>query len=129
MAWTSGKAWFCGVALLVLAHALWWGVAAGVDHGEWLRMVIFAIPVLAAFLVAYLSPEHKIALGLSMSVVGAVLGFVAMAVYQSLGYHVDQIGSPVATVAILLGVHFGYAALGTAIGVFASRLRSRTVST
>jgi hypothetical protein len=29
MKWTTMKAWMVGAAILVLAHALWWGVAGG----------------------------------------------------------------------------------------------------
>ena len=128
MNWTPGTAWLSGAALLVLAHVLWWGVASGTDYAQSLRVIIFAIPILAAFVVTYFSPRRKVALGLSMSAVGAVLGMIAMLMYQGLGYHVDQIGGPATTAAVLFAVHVGYATVGTSAGYIAWRVRCGPVS-
>jgi len=128
MKWTMLKAWLLGAAVLVVAHAMWWGVAAGIDRAEGLRVILFIFPVLAAFLVTYLSPSRKIALGMSMGIFGAVVGMFAMFLYEQLGYHVDQIGGPIATISILLAVHLAYAFAGTVIGYLAVRFRSKRLS-
>jgi hypothetical protein len=125
--WTMTKAWLVGVALIVLAHLLWWVVLMEVPLGGVLRVLLYVLPVLAAFTVAYLAPRQKLLLGMSMSLCGALLGFLAMNGYARLGYHIDNIGGPLATLAILFALHLGYAAVGTTAGylvwLFASRPR------
>ena len=101
------------------------GRGGWIEHAEGLRIALIGLPVMAAFLVAYLAPHRKVVLGLSMGVLGALLGVVAMSVYQKLGYHVDQIGGPLATFGVLLAIHLAYAAAGTAAGYFVWRIRSR----
>ena len=124
MKWTMVKAWLLGASVLIAAHVLWWGVAAGISHADALRNVLFIVPVAAAFLVSYLSPRHKLLLGVSMGPLGAALGLASMFMYRALGYHVDEIGGAIATFGILLGVHLAYAVGGTVLGYFAWRLRS-----
>lgn len=128
MKWTTPKACAVGAAILVVAHGLWWGVAAGVQHAGYLRILLFVLPVLAAFAVTYLSPTHRVAAGMSMGVVGAVVGIASMVLYKHLGYHIDEIGSPLETFGILLVLHLLYAAVGTGLGYGAWRLRSRSLS-
>lgn len=125
MTWTMTKAWLLGLALLVAGHLLWWGVLLEGPYAETLRIALFFVPALAAFLVAYLAPRHKVLLGMSMGLLGAFIGFLAMVGYERLGYHIDKIGGPLATLGILLAIHLGYSSVGTVAGYFAWWIRSR----
>jgi hypothetical protein len=123
--WTNRKAWLLGAGILVAGHLLWWGVAAAIPLGESLRVALFFVPSVAAFLVTYYSPRYKLAMGMSMGVVGAGVGFLATVIYESAGYHIDKIGGPAATLAVLLMFHLAYALAGTAAGYAAWRIRTR----
>ena len=126
--WTPKKAWRLGLALLVGGHLMWWGVLLEGAYAETLRLALFFVPALAAFLVAYLAPRRKMLLGMSMGVCGALIGFFAMAGYEHLGYHIDKIGGPLATIGILLAIHLGYSLIGSIAGYFLWRLRSRAAT-
>jgi hypothetical protein len=128
VAWTMTKAWLLGLALLVAGHLLWWGVLLDGAYSEALRVALFFVPAVAAFLVAYLAPRRKLLLGISMGLCGALIGFAAMAGYEHLGYHIDKIGGPLATLAILLAIHLGYSSVGSIAGYFTWRIRSRATA-
>lgn len=124
--WTIGGVWLLGVGVLIIGHLLWWGVAAEVLLGEALRLVLFIVPAAAGFMVTYLSPRLKLVLGMSMGVVGAVIGFLAMRIFEYAGYHIDKIGGAAETLVVLLALHLAYAIVGTASGYVVWRYVSKT---
>jgi len=122
--WTLGKAWILGACIILIGNFLWWGVAAELPLSESLRVALFVVPSAAAFLVTYLAPRLKLVLGMSMGIVGAVFGFLATLIYENAGYHIDKIGAPAATLAVLLALHLAYALAGTAAGYAIWRFRT-----
>jgi hypothetical protein len=123
--WTIGRVWLLGTCVLIIGHLSWWGVAAEVPFSEALRLALFFVPAAAAFMVTYLSPRLKLVLGMSMGVVGAAIGFLAMRIFENAGYHIDKIGGAVETMVVLLALHLVYAIVGTATGYAVWRYVSR----
>jgi hypothetical protein len=117
-----------GVSILLAAQFLYIGVLTKVSFHEPLRLMLLLAPSLAAFVTAYFVPGRnvqKILAGMSMAVIGTLLGVLSSLVYRALGLHVDQIGGLVATFLVLLGYNSVAAAIGTALGVVFSRSGSR----
>lgn len=105
-----------GIAVLVLANVLWLGVLWEVKFHEWLRILLLGSPSLAAFLVTYLAPRGKIALGISMAVWGAAIGTLSTVIYEHLGVPVDHIGGPGAIFVVLLAYQLAFCSVGSVVG-------------
>jgi hypothetical protein len=122
---TATKAIVIGVAVLVLANALWLAVLLEVKFHELLRIALLGFPSPAAFLVAYLAPRGKIVLGMSMALWGAIIGVLSTSIYDHLGVPVDHIGGPVAVFFVLLAYQLAYCTVGSVIGYLFWRFTNR----
>lgn len=118
--WTTFKALMVGVALLILTQALYVGVMLRVEHHEMLRMMLLLFPGIAALTTAYLAPKNKILAGTSLAVWGAAIAMLSAAIYEQFGLHVDSIGGPLATFAILVVYYFALSIVGSLLGHFLS---------
>jgi hypothetical protein len=122
---TMFKASIVGIAVLVLANVLWLGVLLEVRFHETLRVALYFFPGFAAFFATYLAPRRKILMGLSMGGYGAVIATLSSFVYKQIGFHIDDIGGPLATFVMLLAYHVVYCVVGTAAGYCVARLNTR----
>ena len=110
-----------GIGVLILGHVLWVGVVLDMPYHEWLRLVLLCFPGVAAFFAAYWAPRNKILIGISMAVCGAAIAIVSSAVYESLGFHIDSIGTSMETFLIILIYDAALSVVGTAAGYMLSR--------
>jgi hypothetical protein len=115
--WTSPKAVLAGLSVFVLGQAMYYCFV----HHELLRLVLLGTPSFAAFVAAYLAPNRKIAIGMSMAVYGAIIGQLMAIGYEYLGGYVDHIGGVLETFVILLSYYLVLSLIGSVVGYFLSR--------
>jgi hypothetical protein len=108
------KAWSLGILILVLAQGLWFGSVLVGTYSEFLILLLWVSPFIAALVAAYLSPNRKMAMGLSMAVVAAVLVVVFNAAFQGAGTAVDFPGAKGGLT--LFSITLLYSAVGAALG-------------
>ncbi len=118
---TEQKAVLAGVGVLFLAQVLYVLVLVKVSYHEILRSMLLGAPAMAACMAAYLSPSRKMLIGLSMALCGAVIGLLSAMGYEYFGLHVDRIGGPLATFAILLAYYVALSVAGSVVGIALSR--------
>jgi hypothetical protein len=115
------KAILAGIGVLVLAQVLYVGVLLKIAHHEFLRLVLLGAPGFAALVAAYLAPNRKLLIGVSMSFHGAVIGLLSAIGYEQFGLPVDHIGGLLATFLILITYYTAWSIAGSLMGTFLSR--------
>ena len=83
------RAWAFGIVMLLAADGMWLiAIYAKVFSGP-LLLFVQILPILAAFVSAYLAPRKKIMLGTSMAVPAAFIVVAVTMIYQLLDKPVD----------------------------------------
>ncbi|NJO12216.1 MAG: hypothetical protein HC872_00680 [Gammaproteobacteria bacterium] len=123
------KSWSLGTLVLMLVQGLWFGSVLTGSYSEFLVLLLWASPFIAALVTAYLSPARKMIMGMSMAVVAAVLVVVANAVFQAVGTPVDFPGAKGGLT--LFAITLLYSAVGAVLGGAAGQwfTRRRTMRT
>lgn len=134
----NSKAWFGGVGILAVAYGVWLvavrigeteigAFRLGEFHSVYFALMLFLwlSPVVSALVVSYFSLRKKILLGMSMTLVAAVLAVAVNGVSQLLGDAVDFSGLKGAI--ILFTVTTVYSGIGSAIGSLCGYWLSRKI--
>lgn len=114
------KIYSLGLGLLMLANFLWIFVLRSETYPRLLVYLLQSIPIIAAFVVAYLSPRKKFFWGTSMAIPGAVFTAIANILYEVFGLPVDFPGlrGGITLLGISLASNFVLCALGSAVACF-----------
>jgi len=121
------KSVVAGGSILVAAQLLYFLVLMKVTHHELLRVLLFVAPGLASLVAAYFSPTQKMIVGLSMALLGSILGVLFSYAYEALGFPIDHIGGFFVTASILVLYYIGPSIVGSVVGKLISERRSRQV--
>jgi len=89
---SSTKAWLIGVALLLLAQVVWFGLLATGMFSRTAGILMLSAPGAAGFITAYLAPKRKILLGVSLAFPGAMIVSMVNWAYEAAGHAVDFSG-------------------------------------
>lgn len=119
---TAARAVLAGIGVLVFAQVLYILVLFQIDHYELLRWMLLGAPGLAACITAYLSPNRKLLMGISMALYGAMIGLLSAIGYEYFGLHVDRIGGGLVTFTVLLTYYASLSVVGSVAGIFLSQL-------
>lgn len=113
---------FGGIILLV-NHGMWFIALQIKKSSEILMLLFWGLPAIAAFLTAYLAPDRKIILGISMALWSAILSGILNIVYESLGNAVDFSGVSGMLIVIFYSLVSNgiFCTLGATLGYFLSR--------
>jgi hypothetical protein len=119
------KAWSLGILVLAVAQGLWFGSVLANVYSDLLILLLWVSPFIAALVTAYLSPGRKMAIGVSMALVAAVLVVALNAAFQVVGTAVDFPGAKggLTLFAITLLYSAVGAILGSATGQWLTRKR------
>ena len=117
------KAWFIGVSIILVANITWFLALQKKEYSEILFAILWGSPLVAAFIVAYLSPFKKMANSLSMSIPMAIIAVVFNGVYQLLGNTVDFPG--IQGGLILFGTTLLYSLILCGLGGFLGYVSAR----
>ncbi|RPH97279.1 MAG: hypothetical protein EHM68_08895 [Lysobacterales bacterium] len=118
-------AWLLGVGLLLAIFALWLLLLRMEVFAQWALVLLWISPAVAAFVASYLSPSHKIILGLSMAIPTAVFAAALNRVLQIQGLAVDfpgPSGGLILFIVVLVGAAV-LSSLGGILGMGVSRGR------
>jgi hypothetical protein len=108
------KAWCLGILVLVLAQGLWFGSVLTGFYSEFLVLLLWVSPFIAALVTAYSAPSRKMTMGVSMAVVAAVLVVAVNAAFQAAGTAVDFPGTKGGMT--LFAITLLYSAVGAVLG-------------
>lgn len=128
MSITKFRAWLFGAAIIILVYAIWFIVLQLNLYSEVLVFILWACPFFGALITAYKAPQNKILLGISLSVVSALLAIFINFITQSRGISVDFPGvkGGVTLLSITLLYSVILCVLGSYVGKFlAHRLARR----
>ncbi len=117
------KAGALGILVLVLAQGLWFGSLLGGAYSEFLVVLLWVSPFIAALVTAYLAPGRKIIMGMFMAVIAAVFVVLLNAAFQAAGTAVDFPGAKGGL--ILFVVTLVYSAVGAFLGSVTGRWLTR----
>ncbi len=118
-----GKSWALGTLIVLAVYGAWFASLQAKVFSEILMLLLWGGPIVGAFTVAYLSPRHKILLGVSMALPASILAGALNLAYESLGNAVDFPGQRggMILVAVSLAYNVVLCLLGSAFGYFLSR--------
>jgi len=120
------KALVAGFGILLAAYALWFIALQNSQYTELNVLILWASPLVAAIVSAFLAPNKKLLLGISMSFPAAIFAVVLNYVYQMQGNPVDFPGGRGAM--ILFATTMIYSAILCGIGaVIGKALSIRSV--
>lgn len=121
------KAWMLGAGVLLVAHGIWFAALQTNTFSQPLILLLWASPIVAAFISAYFAPRKKILMGTSMAIVATILVGALNSLYQSLGHAVDFPGfrGGFVLITVMLGWNVVLSLLGGATGYFLTRSRLR----
>ena len=88
------KAWLIGAAILIVVFSIWFIFLQVEIYSRSAFIVLWVSPIVAAFVTSYMSPSHKILLGVSMAFPFAFLAVVLNTADQFFGSAVDFPGLP-----------------------------------
>ncbi len=117
------SALFLGVALLVVAHVGWAFAYRAGTYPETLDWSLRLLPLVAAFVAAFVAPSGKWLVGMSMVLFGTAMTVLTNYLMHVLGIRTDFPGVA-GTLAMLLPAFLTYfvlCAIGSAAGVWYSR--------
>lgn len=108
------RAWTLGILVLIVAQGLWFGSVLADVYADLLVLLLWISPFVAALVTAYLSPQRKMAMGVSMALVAAVLVVALNAAFQVVGTAVDFPGAKGGLT--LFAITLLYSAVGAVLG-------------
>jgi len=117
------KSFVLGCAILLFANGAWIMVLKSTTYPAILVWTLRLLPAVAAFLVAYLAPHDKIALGLSMAFCAAALTTLSSLLFEAIGLPADSVGFQ--GQAIIFLINLGSNALICAAGSIGGYLLAR----
>jgi len=119
--------WTAGMAIIVVAQIGWFLFLGTQTFSQFFFALLWASSGIASFVVSFLSPRRKVAMGLSLLVPAAVLIAVLNYVYQLMGHGSDFPGlrGAVLLFSIALAWNAATCGIGTAAGYFLSRTSTR----
>ena len=86
------RAWTYGLGVLLVVHGTWFvALQIGELPGAMVAL-LWLSSIVAAFISAYLAPQKKVGLGISMAIPTTVLAVLLNSVYQLSGKAVDLAG-------------------------------------
>jgi len=86
------RAWTFGFGVLLVAHGAWFVALQAGELPSAMIALLWLSSIIAAFITAYLAPQKKVGLGVSMAIPTTVLAVLLNSVYQLSGKAVDLTG-------------------------------------
>jgi hypothetical protein len=86
------RAWTYGLGVLLVAHGAWFVALQIGEPPSAIIVLLWLSTIVAAFISAYLAPQKKVGLGISMAIPTTILAILLNSLYQLSGKAVDLTG-------------------------------------